>query len=320
MPAPLLCPLVMTAPGIPAAPSASQHPTHSLRRHEAVAGYLFVLPTVLGFLVFVLGPILGGLALGFMRYDLLNPPSWIGFDNFGKMLTDDRVLQIFGNTVYYVVGMILLDLVWALALAVALNSFIPALFKVIFRAVFFFPILVSGAVISIVWLYLFNMDLGIVNYYLTQIGLPKVPWLISSDWVRNSVIIMTVWNGVGFNMLLLLAGLQNIPKELYEAATIDGGGRWANFRKITLPMLSPVIFFILVKGAIGVFQLFDSPFVLTRGGPGDASRTILMYIWEKGFQVLEFGYAAALGLMLFAVILIVTLIQFLTSDAWVFYR
>ncbi len=310
----------MTASGVPAAASSSQRPTRSLRRHETVAGYLFTLPTVLGFLVFVLGPILGGLALGFMRYDLLNEPSWIGFDNFGKMLADDRVLQIFGNTVYYVVGMILLDLVWALALAIALNSFIPALFKVIFRAVFFFPILVSGAVISIVWLYLFNMDLGIVNYYLTQIGLPKVPWLIASDWVKNSVIIMTVWNGVGFNMLLLLAGLQNIPRELYEAATIDGGGRWANFRKITLPMLSPVIFFILVKGAIGVFQLFDSPFVLTRGGPGDASRTILMYIWEKGFQVLEFGYAAALGLMLFAVILIVTLIQFLTSDAWVFYR
>lgn len=297
--------------------------SRSLRRHDAIAGYLFILPTVLGFLLFVIGPILGGLALGFMRYDLLASPSWVGFGNFGKLLEDDRVLQILGNTVYYVVGMILLDLVWAMGLAVALHSFIPPLFKVIFRAVFFFPILVSGAVISIVWLYLFNMDLGIVNYFITRIPLlqlPKVPWLISSDWVKNSVIIMTVWNGVGFNMLLLLAGLQGIPGELYEASTIDGAGRWTGFRKITLPMLSPVIFFILVKGAIGVFQLFDSPFILTQGGPGDASRTMLMYIWEKGFQVLDFGYAAALGLVLFLAILLVTLVQFLTSDRWVFYR
>ncbi len=292
----------------------------SLRRGDAVAGYLFILPTVLGFLLFVLGPIVGGLALGFMEYDLLTEPSWAGLDNFRKFGDDARVLQIFGNTVYYVVGMILLDLVWAMILAVALNSVIPPLFKVIFRAVFFFPILVSGAVISIVWLYLFNMDLGIVNYFLGEIGIPRIPWLISSNWVKNSVIIMTVWNGVGFNMLLLLAGLQGIPKELYEAGTIDGAGRWASFSKITLPMLSPVIFFILVKGAIGVFQLFDSPFVLTRGGPGDASRTMLMYIYERGFQILDFGYAAALGILLFLAILLVTLVQFLTSDRWVFYK
>ncbi len=292
----------------------------SLRRGDAVAGYLFILPTVLGFLLFVLGPIVGGLALGFMEYDLLTEPSWAGLDNFRKFGDDARVLQIFGNTVYYVVGMILLDLVWAMILAVALNSVIPPLFKVIFRAVFFFPILVSGAVISIVWLYLFNMDLGIVNYFLGEIGIPRIPWLISSNWVKNSVIIMTVWNGVGFNMLLLLAGLQGIPKELYEAGTIDGAGRWASFIKITLPMLSPVIFFILVKGAIGVFQLFDSPFVLTQGGPGDASRTMLMYIYERGFQILDFGYAAALGLLLFLAILLVTLVQFLTSDRWVFYK
>lgn len=291
-----------------------------LRRGDAVAAYLFILPTVLGFLLFVLGPILGGLALGFMEYDLLSSPSWSGLENFRKLGDDDRFLQIFGNTVYYVVGMILLDLVWAMILALALNSVIPPLFKIFFRAVFFFPILVSGAVISIVWLYLFNMDLGIVNYFLSQLQIPRIPWLISSDWVKNSVIIMTVWNGVGFNMLLLLAGLQGIPKELYEAGTIDGAGRWASFRRITVPMLSPVIFFILVKGAIGVFQLFDSPYVLTQGGPGDASRTVLMYIYERGFQVLDFGYAAALGLVLFLAILLVTLVQFRTGDRWVFYR
>ena len=246
---------------------ASGRGAGSLRRSDAIAGYLFILPTVLGFLLFVLGPILGGLALGFMEYDLLTRPGWAGLDNFRKLGDDARVLQIFGNTVYYVVGMILLDLVWAMILAVALHSVIPPLFKVLFRAVFFFPILVSGAVISIVWLYLFNMDLGIVNYFLGTLGIPRIPWLISSDWVKNSVIIMTVWNGVGFNMLLLLAGLQGIPPELYEAGTIDGAGRWASFRKITVPMLSPCHLLHPGQGGHRGLSAFRFPLRADTGGP-----------------------------------------------------
>ncbi|MCE7984293.1 MAG: sugar ABC transporter permease [Caldilinea sp. CFX5] len=290
------------------------------RRQEIFWAWLFILPTLLGFLIFLAGPLLAGLGLAFTRYDLFTPPTFAGLDNFRAIMADERILQIFGNTVYYVVGMVIFDLLWALALALAINSQIPAFLKIFFRAVFFFPILVSAAVIAVVWQYLFNADLGVINYYLGYLGIGKIPWLIASAWVKPSVIISTVWNGVGFNMLLLLAGLQGIPKELYEAAAIDGAGRWSSFRKITLPLLSPVIFFILVKGIIGVFQLFDSPFVLTAGGPGDASRSVLMYMYEKAFKVFELGYASALGLVLFLIILLITIIQFAGSKRWVFYR
>ena len=161
----------------------------------------------------------------------------MGLDNFRQMLADQRIGQIFANTLVYVAGTVLFDLMWAMALALAIHSAIPHFAKLTFRAVFFFPILTAGAVVAIVWQYLFNMDLGVINYYLGLIGIPKVPWLVSSQWVIPAVILMIVWNGVGFNMILLLAGLQSIPQELYEAASIDGAGRVAGFRFITLPLL-----------------------------------------------------------------------------------
>lgn len=290
------------------------------RRREALVAYLFILPTLAGFLIFVLGPILGGLGLSFYQFDFFSTPRFVGLDNFRQMLTDQRIAQIFRNTLVYVVGTVIFDLVWAMALALAIHSAIPHLCKLVFRAVFFFPILTAGAVVAIVWQYLFNMDLGVVNYYLGQIGIPKIPWLVSSQWSIPAVIFMIVWNGVGFNMILLLAGLQGIPQELYEAAAIDGAGPVAGFRYITLPLLSPIIFFILVKGVIGVLQLFDQPFVLTSGGPGDSSRTVLMYIYEIGFKTLRLGYASAVGLILFALILVVTVIQFVGGRRWVFYN
>lgn len=290
------------------------------RRREALIAYLFILPTLAGFLIFVLGPILGGLSLSFFQFDFFSAPRFVGLDNLQQMLTDQRIPQIFANTVIYVVGTVFFDLVWAMALALAIHSAIPHFAKLAFRAVFFFPILTAGAVVAIVWQYLFNMDLGVINYYLGLIGIPKVPWLVSSQWVIPAVILMIVWNGVGFNMILLLAGLQSIPQELYEAAAIDGAGRIAGFRHITLPLLSPIIFFILVKGVIGVLQLFDQPFVLTAGGPGDASRTVLMYIYEIGFKTLRLGYASAVGLILFILILIVTVVQFVGGRRWVFYN
>jgi multiple sugar transport system permease protein len=292
----------------------------ALHRQETLTAYLLLLPTLAGFLFFVIGPILGGLGLSFYQFDFFSAPNFVGLDNFRQMLADQRIIQIFRNTLIYVVGTVALDLVWAMALALALHSAIPYFAKLVFRAAFFFPILTAGAVVAIVWQYLFNMDLGIINYYLSQVGIPKIPWLVSSQWSIPAVILMIVWNGVGFNMILLLAGLQSIPQELYEAAELDGAGRIASFRFITLPLLSPIIFFILVKGVIGVLQLFDQPFVLTAGGPGDSSRTVLMYIYEIGFKTLRLGYASAVGLILFALILVVTVVQFVGGRRWVFYN
>ena len=246
------------------AQSGARRGWFNYRRQEMITAYLLILPTFLGFLVFVIGPIIASFALAFTQYDIMTPPKFIGLGNFNAMLLDTRLFPIFGNTILYVVGMVILDLVVALALAIAINSYMPRILKTVFQSVVFFPVLVSAAVMAIVWRALLDSNGGIVNYFLGFLGIGKIPWILAGQWTIPSVIIVTVWNGVGFNTILLLAGLQGIPESLYEAAAIDGAGRWAVFRRITVPMLSPVIFFVSVKGVIGVLQLFDSPFEIGR--------------------------------------------------------
>ena len=168
--------------------------------------------------------------------------------------------------------------------------------------------------------YLYSTDFGIINYYLGTLGVRRIAWLTSSQWAIVSIIILGVWKNVGFNFILLVAGLQNIPRHLYEAAEIDGAGRWASFRYITIPSLTPVLFFVIVWGLINAFQIFDSPFILTTGGPGDASRTVVMYIYESGFRFFQIGYASTIALSLFIIVVILTLLQFRLSRIWVFYQ
>jgi len=174
--------------------------------------------------------------------------------------------------------------------------------------------------VSIVWQYLYNTDFGIINYYLGRIGGPRIPWLTSSQWAVTSLVVLGVWKNVGFNFVLFLAGLQSIPRHLYEAAAIDGAGRWAGFRYVTVPSLTPVLFFSIVWGLINAFQIFDSPYILTSGGPGDASRTVVMYIYETGFRFFQMGYASTIALSLFLIVVVLTLIQFRLSRVWVFYQ
>jgi len=288
------------------------------RRSDIAWAYLLILPTILGFLIFIAGPVITDLGLAFFRYDIVSAPKFIGLANFERLAADPRAMVVLQNTVYYTFGMVIFDLVLAMALAVAINSKIPHMLKRFYQAIFFFPILVSGAAIAIVWQLLLASDIGIINYFLGQIGIEKIPWILASDWVKPSVIMVTVWNGVGFNMILILAGLQGIPNYLYEAADIDGANGFQKFSRITVPLLSPVIFFIIVKGIIGVLQLFEAPFVLTEGGPGDASRTVLMYLYES-FRQLKIGYASSVGFVLFGIILVITIIQFVVSRYWVFY-
>jgi multiple sugar transport system permease protein len=290
------------------------------QKRNAIAAYLMIAPTLVNFLIFSLGALLAGLALGFFEYSFFSPPRFVGLTNFQNVFTDPRVWITFKNTIWYVIGMVLLDLVWALGLALALNSFMPNILKIVFRTVFFFPVLTSGAVIAIVWRYLFNTDMGIVNWFLVELGMQRIPWLISPRYSIPAVILSTVWNGVGFNMVLFIAALKNVPQELYEAAQMDGAGRSASFWNLTLPLISPTIFFVIVKGLIGVFQLFDSPYMLTSGGPGDSSRSLVMYIYEVGFQKFELGYASSIALLLFVCVLGVTVLQFVLQKRWVFYR
>lgn len=293
---------------------------NTIRRREAIAAYVFLLPTLAGFLVFVAGPLLAAIALSFFDYDILSPPRFAGLSNFAQALGDSRLLTVYRNTIVYVVAWTALDLMLALLLAAGINRAMHAAFRYLFRTAYFFPVMTSTASVALIWSFLYHTDLGIINYYLSGLGLPKVPWLTSSQWAIWSIVLLQLWKSVGFNMVLLLAGLQNIPRHLYEAAAIDGAGGWAIFWRITLPMLSPTLFFAMVITVINGFQVFDAAFIMTQGGPGDASRTVVMYIYENGFRFFKMGYASTVALSLFLVILVLTIIQFRVGRAWVFYR
>ncbi len=292
---------------------------NSARVRETLVAYAFLGPVILGFLIFVLGPAIAAIGLSFCAYDVLTPPRFAGWANYARLLRDPRLPPIYWNTAVYVFWYVLLTTVLGLALALAAHRAMAAAWRYLIRTSYFFPVLTSLASVSLVWQYLYNTDFGILNYYLGRLGVQRIPWLTSSQWAITSIILLGVWKNVGFNFILFVAGLQNIPRHLYEAAEIDGAGRWAAFRYVTLPSLSPVMFFVIVWGLINGFQVFDSPFILTAGGPGDASRTVVMYIYESGFRFFQMGYASTVALSLFAIVVILTLIQFRLSRIWVFY-
>jgi multiple sugar transport system permease protein len=292
----------------------------SWAQREAIGGYLFAAPTIVGYVLFVLGPIVAAMFISCMEWNILTPPKWIGLLNYDRLIADRRVTVVLGNSLKLAVSLIVLDVVVGLGLALLVNSRKEALLRYLSRTSFFFPVLISGAVVSVIWFYFLHYDFGVINYYLRKLGIPRIPWLISHVWAIPSVLLVSLWKGVGFSFVILLAGLQNIPPHLYEAASIDGAGPVARFRYVTLPMLTPTLFFLAVVGAIGGLQVFDIPTVLTQGGPGDASRTIVMYIYYHGFQSLRLGYASALAMILFALILLLTAVQLRLSPRWVFYQ
>jgi multiple sugar transport system permease protein len=290
------------------------------RLRETLAAYAFLAPVILGFLVFVLGPAVAAVGLSFYNYDILTPARFTGWSNYLRFFRDPRLPLIYWNTVVYVFWYVVLTTLIGLILAVAANRAMRALWRYLIRTSYFFPVLTSLASVSLVWQYLYSTDFGIINYYLGKLGVARIPWLTSSQWAIASIILLGVWKNLGFNFILLVAGLQNIPRHLYEAAEIDGAGRWASFRYVTLPSLTPVLFFVIVWGLINGFQIFDSPFILTTGGPGDASRTVVMYIYESGFRYFQMGYASTVALSLFLIVVILTILQFRLSRIWVFYQ
>ena len=263
---------------------------------------------------------LAALGLSLADYDVLSPPKFAGLRNYGELLGDGRVLVVYRNTLFFVVGLVSLDAIVALILALGVNRPMHAVFRYVFRTCYFFPVLTSLASVSLVWAYIYHADFGVLNYYLRQIGIPGVPWVTSSQWAIPSLVLLSLWKTVGFNFILFLAGLQNIPRHLYEAARIDGANSWNLFCYITMPMLTPTLFFAIVIALINGFQIFDSAFILTQGGPGDATRTVVMYIYENAFRFFRMGYASTIALSLFLVILTLTIIQFRVGKVWVFYQ
>lgn len=304
-----------TSPPVPA-PSTSP----GWRRRESLAGYLFLLPSLIPFAIFVAVPLVAAIALTFTKYDILTPPKFNGLANYRQFISDPRLPRIYANTALYVLGTVSLETVLALILAVATNRKISAALRYFLRTAYFFPVLTSLASVSIVWGYLYHTNFGVINYYIRQLGGSTIPWLTSSSWALPALIFLGVWKSIGFSYILFIAGLQSIPRHLYEAASIDGAGALSSFRNITLPLLSPTMFFAIVISLINSFQVFDSPFIITQGGPGDATRTISLYIYEQGFRFFSMGYASTVALSLFLVILLLTLVQFRLGRSWVFYQ
>jgi multiple sugar transport system permease protein len=291
-----------------------------IRRQRMVLGYLFLAPTIIGLLVFIVGPMIGSLGLSFYKWNVFRPPEFIGLANFERLFSDGRVFIGFRNTFILVVMTVVTLEVLAFAAAMAVHRLTNKFLSTFFRTAYFLPVLLSGAATAVTLSYLFHYDFGVINYYLGLIGINKIPWLTSSSVVLITIAITTVWRNLGFTFLIYLGGVAGLPRELLEAAEVDGARGLIKLTKIILPLLSPTILFATVTDVIKMLQFFDEPFIMTRGGPGDSSRTVVMVMYESGFSNLEFGYASSIALALFVVIMAVTGVQFYLSRRWVFYR
>jgi multiple sugar transport system permease protein len=288
-------------------------PASELSRAQARVGYLFILPTSLLYVTFVLAPVLVTVVLAFAHYDPQLGSRWVGFDNFVRFFTDRRSLTIFWNTLRFALFAVTFNVSVGLVLAIALNRAMPGWLLYFFRLSFFLPVIIAAAFVAIVWSYFYGDDLGVINYFLRLIGLPGVRWLTDSRNAMTSVIIMDVWKNTGFFMVIFIAALQGVPKTLTEAAVMDGTPAWRRFFRITLPWISPVVFFCIVYASIGALQVYESIVILTQGGPGDATRSLSILIVEEGFGSYEIGYAASIAVVMTVLILIITGIQQLIS-------
>jgi multiple sugar transport system permease protein len=302
--------------GSGAGPRASRRRPLSRRRREALTGYALITPALLPFLCFVVGPLIGAVVLSLYSYDLLTPAKFIGLNNYRYLLHDHRALNSLLVTGIFTVVSVVLHVVAGLALAVAVNRKMAGILRYAVRVAIFFPVLISWAVVSMIAEYTLDPNFGFIPYYLGKVGI-HVNWFTDPHTALGAILGVDLWHTVGFSFIVLLAGLQVIPNHLYEAARLDGAGSVRLFRSITLPLLSPSLFFVIVISFIGAFQIFEPVHIITNGGPGDATESIVQYIYEKGFTSLHMGYAATLGLLVMAVLLVVTLVQFGLGRFWV---
>jgi len=281
--------------------------------------YSFILPNLIGFAVFTLVPVVFSLVLAFMNWDGANKISWAGLDNFLKLWKDETFLISLKNTLYYVAANVPLTMAAALGLALLLNQ--PIRGRTIFRTIFFFPYVASLVAIAVVWNLLFFPSAGPVNQVLHSIGIANPPrWAASVDWAMPTVIMASVWKGMGYYMVIYLAALQGIPTLFYEAASIDGANAWQRFRYITLPMLTPATFFISVMLTISSFKVFDLIMVMTGGGPGRSTNVLVIYTFNTAFKDFNFGYSSSIAMVLFVLVLGITILQFYMEKRWVNYQ
>jgi multiple sugar transport system permease protein len=282
-----------------------------------VVGYIFIAPFVLGFLFWFLIPALTSLWLVFQKWNMIAPPEFIGLGNFGKLLTDRLFWQALKVTTVYSAIAVPLGMVLAFLLAMLMNSKVRGI--TVFRTIYYLPSIVPAVSNAVLWAWILNSDFGLLNALLHVFGVRRILWLQDPDWALPALVLMSLWS-LGGGMVIYLAGLQGIPNEFYEAAEIDGAGGWAKLWHVTLPLMSPVIFFNLIMSIIGTFQIFTAGYLVTNGGPQNATLFYVLYLWRNAFLYLNMGYAAALAWVLFAIIIGLTALVFRGIGSWVYYE
>lgn len=313
----------MIPSAITTARDSSTEPTPLRRRRPGTGrrgswGMLFISPWLIGFLLFTAGPMLASLYLSFCKYDL-HALKWVGGKNYAVLLTRDPIFwKSLTNTALYVLFSVPIGLTGSLLIALLLNRKVKGI--ALFRTLFYLPSLVPAVASALVWQWVFHPENGILNNALLLLGIRGPAWLIDPHTALASLILMSLWGVGGSRMIIFLAGLQSIPEELYEAAALDGAARWTAFRHVTLPMLSPTLFFNLVLGIIGSFQVFTSAYVMTGGGPNNATMMYVLYLYVNAFHYFKMGKASAMAWMLFALLLAFTFVQFRAASRWVYYE
>jgi len=277
----------------------------------------FILPAFTGLVLFTIIPIISSFVLTLFRWDLISDIQFVGLSNFRKLIFDEKFWSALKHTVSFVIGYIPFVMVTGLFVAVLMNGKIKG--KAVFRTAFFIPVVSSWIAVALLWTWLFNPKFGLINYILTFVGIAGPVWLYDPDWAMIAVIITSVWKDTGFVMMLFLAGLQDIPENLLEAASIDGATAVKRFFRITIPMLSPTIFFVMIISMINSFQVFDQVWVMTEGGPAGSTSVLVEQVYKNAFRYYNMGYAATISLVLFLIILIITAVQIQGQKKWVHY-
>jgi multiple sugar transport system permease protein len=286
-------------------------------RNNLVA-YSFILPNFLGFAIFTLAPMIFAFGLAFTRWDGANPIEFVGLNNFIRLPSDETFRISTWNTLYYALGTVPITLVFSLGLAILLNAKIRG--RNVFRAILFFPYIASLVAVAVVWNMIFHPSMGPINHFLMNLGIENPPrWSASTTWAMPTVIMASIWKNMGYYMVIYLAALQGIPRILYEAAEIDGASKWHQFWKITVPMLTPATFFVSIMLTIYCFKVFDLIFVMTAGGPGRATNVLVYQIYQSAFVHFNYGYSSAIAMVLFAIVLVITIVQFRMEKKWVSY-
>jgi multiple sugar transport system permease protein len=307
-----------TGPAVAVAPTIPNRKRRSRTAfNRNLEGWLFASPWVLGFILWTAGPMLASLVISFTEWDLVSSPDWVGLENFQTMVSDKLVWQSLKVTSIYAFTSVPLHIIVGMGLAMLLNADIKGLRW--YRTAFYLPSVLSGVAVALLWRWLFSGEFGLINALLANFGIDGPSWLGDPNWALRSLVLMSLW-GVGSGAIIYLAGLQGIPTDLYEAAQVDGAQFWSRFWHVTIPLMTPVLFFQLVTGIIAALQVFTQAFIMTNGGPNNSTLFLLLYLYDNAFRYWRMGYASALAWVLFIYIMILTLILQFTSKRWVYYE